>query len=216
MLIVTFCLALPDASQWFLCDCLLYFVHPAGQHPTFPCSSGNACHLGKYIVGICWTNKRMLSDSASLSYVPSGFVRFQRGQQCEAAERNGALRSERPGPESRLGHLLRAGPQASYFSSLYLTSLHACWTHALLLWIFWFICIFFSPWKCWKAKYCLSYKYRTLSSSINHDMNWHHSTHHRPRETTWRVRDRYSVITLASTLWTTDWTVETVKDYTFW
>lgn len=67
----------------------------------------------------------MLSECISLSYLPSEFVRFLRGQQCEAAERNGALGSERPDLESLQGHRLTAGPQASCLTSLYLTSLNA-------------------------------------------------------------------------------------------
>lgn len=68
----------------------------------------------------------MVSNCAFLSYLSLEFVKFLREQRCEAAERNEAVGGERPGLDSLLGHLLTVGPNASYLTPLYLTSISAC------------------------------------------------------------------------------------------
>lgn len=113
------CLLLFETYQMHPSDfpCVTASVHLFGQHSTFP----------------CFTGKRRLTEYASLSYLPLEFVRCLRAQPGEAAKRNRVVRSERPGLEFLLGPLLATGLHASYLTSLYLTSLNACWMRKLIM-----------------------------------------------------------------------------------
>lgn len=92
------------------------------------------------------------------------------------------------------------GKPPNFFVSHLCQCLLNAWTYVvdfLLL----FICIFFTPWKCWKAKYCLSYRYGIFSSHISHFMNWHHNVRCRPSKISLKNNEsgKYPMIALAST-----------------